>query len=226
LWWCTPVTYRIARFAWSQLAETSAAVTSRAASSEQHRCVTEDRAGSVAGAPLTRRFEGDSSQVGARCQMAVFGSLDGEGRRSASGSTRDEVRSIRTTQERAGSVAGAPLTRRFDGGSSPVGAGRWKVVFGSLEGERRRSVGDPSRDGVRGTGVAEERAGSVAGAPLTRRLEGDSPEAGPVCRRVVFGSPDGEPGRSLGDSTRAEAALSASLKGEAGPSPEGRSHKG
>jgi hypothetical protein len=55
-------------------------------------CVTEGRVGSVADMLLTRRLDGDSSQVRAFCLMVVFGPLDDGLGRSVSDSARDDVR--------------------------------------------------------------------------------------------------------------------------------------
>lgn len=53
--------------------------------------VVEERIGSVVVVPLTRWFDGDSSQVEAAHRMVIPGSSDGGLRRSVSGSRRFEA---------------------------------------------------------------------------------------------------------------------------------------
>jgi hypothetical protein len=102
----------------------------------------EGRVGSVANMLLTRRCDGDSSQVEALCSTVVFGPLESKVGRSVSDSARDDLCGISVVEERIGSVAGVPLTRWFEGGSSQVGAARRTMVLGSLDDGLGRSVGD------------------------------------------------------------------------------------
>jgi hypothetical protein len=95
---------------------------------------------------------------------------------------------------------------------------RWKLVFGPSNGERGRSASDLDRDDVRGFCVAEARAGSAAGAPPKRRLEGGNSQVEARHSTVVSGPPDGEGGRPASDSTsrgRTRSGVAADRAGSA-----------
>lgn len=69
--------------------------------------------------------------------------------RRLSDSARDDARGDGVAEAWAGSAAGTLLTRRLEGGSLLTGAAHRKVIFGSLDGEKRASAGDSERDTVR-----------------------------------------------------------------------------
>lgn len=105
-------------------------------------CATEGRIGSVASKLLIGWFGGGTSQVEAFCSTVVLGPLESELGRSVRDSMRYDGCGISVVEERIGSVAGVPLTRWFEGGSSQVEAPHRTTIFGSLEGGLGRSVSD------------------------------------------------------------------------------------
>jgi len=83
-----------------------------------------------------------------------------------------------------------------------------------------------SGDDARGDGVTEAWAGSVAGTPLTRWLEGSSLLAGAAHRKAILGSQDGGRRASTGDSERETVRSAVSLRSGMGLQPLGVPHKG
>jgi hypothetical protein len=136
----------------------------------------------------------------------VFGSLDGGWARSPGDSSRDDACGTRAAEDRAGSVAEAPLKRWCGGGIPSAGLACRRVVFGSLAGGWERSPGDSKRDEVAHPALSKIGPGRSPSALLKRRCRGGIPLAGLARRREVFGSLDGGWRRSPGDSTRDETA--------------------